>query len=200
MEKIWMADYERHFKDQGTFLFVIGPFEYLKLIDTLVDLCLLKRFYLHVLIDSRLLRLNLSICKFASNKDSIINLVATRCQRLTHLNIASCNQVSARTLADLVESLPRLQVLNLRQTKCNDQVLSRIGSSCQDLRELNLFACPITDMGLLSLCVSFEPSHPKCPRLFRLDISNTAVTNKGVEVLVKNLPQLHFLVYPDICE
>jgi hypothetical protein len=36
MEKIWMTDYEQNLKDQGTFLFVIGPFECLSKQDLLL--------------------------------------------------------------------------------------------------------------------------------------------------------------------
>lgn len=46
----------------------------------LVELNLMKRYYLHLLVDSCLEQLDLSICKFIANKDSIINLVTVRCQ------------------------------------------------------------------------------------------------------------------------
>lgn len=121
-------------------------------------------------------------------------------QRLTKLNIAMCNQVSARMLANLVGALPNVQSLNLQQTKCNDQVLGAIASSCRQLRELNVLGCPISDMGVMSLVVAFNPDQPKCEKLLKLDISSTAVTSKGASIALTNLKQLRFLVYPDMCD
>ena len=108
--------------------------------------------------------------------------------------------MSARTLADMVDSLPRLVSLNLRQTKCTDQVLNRIGHTCKELRDLNVFGCPVTDMGVMSLCVSFDPKEKKMAKLCKLDIGCTAVTSKGVQYILDELRNLRYLVYPDVCE
>ena len=113
---------------------------------------------------------------------------------MTRLNIALCNQVSARTLADMVDALPKLVSLNLRQTKCTDQVLNRIGHTCKELRELNVFGCPVTDMGIMSLCVSFDQKDPKVPKLCKLDIGCTAVTSKGVQYILSELKHLRLMV------
>ena len=116
------------------------------------------------------------------------------------LNIGYCNQVSARIIADVMNSAANIHSLNLQRTKCNDQVLSLIGHKLQHLRELNVSSCPITDMGLMSLCVSFDPSYVKCKKLVKLHISNTAITHKGAQRAVEHLQSLQLLEFPDTCD
>lgn len=55
-------------------------------------------------------------------------------------------------------------------------------------------------MGIMSLCVSFDPSYVKCKKLYKLDISNTGVTCRGAQVAIENIKHLTFLDFPDICE
>lgn len=78
--------------------------------------------------------------------------------------------------------------------------MTKIGNVCSNLKELNLSACPITDMGIMSLCVSFDPLAQKCAKLLKLDVTSTVVTVKGIQCALDNLPQIQFVIYPDICE
>ena len=121
-------------------------------------------------------------------------------QKIQKLNIGYCNQVSARIIADVVNSASNIQYLNLQRTKCNDQVLSLIGHKLHNIKELIVSSCPITDMGIMSLCVNFDPSFVKCGKLLKLDINNTAVTHKGAQRAVEHLQNLAWLDFPDICD
>ena len=102
-------------------------------------------------------------------------------------------------LSDLVMALPNITSLNLRHTKCSDQVLTQIGQCCKNLHELDIYGCPVTDMGVMSLCVSFDPKHPKVEKLLKLDIAFTAVSYKAVEIVLCNCKRLQILHYPDTC-
>ncbi|KAH0630464.1 hypothetical protein JD844_013505 [Phrynosoma platyrhinos] len=62
-------------------------------------------------------------------------------QNLSSLNLHGCKQLPADALVCLVESLPHLITLDLSKTHCNRQVLSAIGATCQQLRDLNLSLC-----------------------------------------------------------
>ncbi|XP_038649014.1 uncharacterized protein si:ch211-214j8.12 isoform X2 [Scyliorhinus canicula] len=71
---------------------------------------------------------------------------------LTALNLHACSRIQSSVLVDLVECLPRLRKLTLSSTQCDSQVLSAIGSSCRELRELDVSRCKkVTSAGLLHL-------------------------------------------------
>jgi hypothetical protein len=69
------------------------------------------------------------------------------------------------------------------------QLLGKIGLSCPNLLELNLAATPITDKGLVQLCVA-EDGHRLCQNLRRLVVADTAVTAAGATVVLQSLPNL----------
>ena len=49
----------------------------------------MKTYFLHLLIDSRIEELDVSICRASANKDSVMNLIAIRCQVCEYLSQSS---------------------------------------------------------------------------------------------------------------
>jgi hypothetical protein len=77
------------------------------------------------------------------------------------------------------------------------QLLVQIGLACPNLRELNLASTPITDRGLVQLCVA-EDGHRLCQNLLRLFVADTAVTTDGATVVLQSLPNLREFDYDHI--
>lgn len=77
------------------------------------------------------------------------------------------------------------------------QLLCQIGLTCPNLLELNLAGTPITDKGLVQLCVA-EDGHRLCQNLRRLVVADTAVTTGGVTVVLQSLPNLREFDYDHI--
>jgi hypothetical protein len=69
------------------------------------------------------------------------------------------------------------------------QLLGQIGLACPNLLELNVAATPITDKGLVQLCVA-EDGHRLCQNLRRLVVADTSVTTAGATVVLQSLPRL----------
>ena len=59
------------------------------LIAVLSERGLMKTYFLHLLIDSRIEELDVSICRASANKDSVMNLIAIRCQVCEYLSQSS---------------------------------------------------------------------------------------------------------------
>ena len=79
------------------------------------------------------------------------------------------------------------------------QVLNRIGQTCVNLRELDVSSCPVSDSGIMSLCMSLgQPD--KCSKLVKLNVLSTAVTAKGAEIVISNCKQLRVFQFCDVCE
>ncbi|PSN56411.1 hypothetical protein C0J52_09527, partial [Blattella germanica] len=73
----------------------------------------------------------------------------------------------------------------------------RIGQACPHLRDLNLASTPITDRGLVQLCVAEDGSR-QCQQLIRLVVAETAVTCVGATVVLQSLPNLREFDYEKI--
>ena len=104
-------------------------------------------------------------------------------------------------LVDLVLNVPHIQSLILQNTKCNDQVMAAIGRTCTQLRELNVFGCPVTDSGAFGLCMksSANGGLPNCSQLVSLDIGTTAVSLCGASAILQSLHCLRYFYYCDVC-
>ncbi|XP_043919923.1 uncharacterized protein LOC122795691 isoform X2 [Protopterus annectens] len=72
---------------------------------------------------------------FSSSWDLSMNL------NLTTLDLHGCSRVQSAVLVDLIESLLNLRKLDLSKTQCNTQVLAAVGTTCKELRELNISEC-----------------------------------------------------------
>lgn len=93
-------------------------------------------------------------------------------------------------LCKLVLVLPKLKILNLNFTSCNDEVLYEIGKSCPDLAELHISGCnQVTDAGVMA--ASF-----KGLKIFSVD--GTSVTVTGASFILENCPKLEHFHYPDV--
>lgn len=65
--------------------------------------------------------------------------------------------------------------------------------------DLNLSATPITDKGLVHLCVS-ETGTPRCQKLVRLSVSETWISAAGATVVLYFLPNLKEFDFDNIFE
>lgn len=207
MDKVWSSDFYSNFRDVPRLLYVIGPFYFLTteltqdLINILSEQRWLKRHHLQILLHTHLKQLDLEVCRSIANHDSVIRMVGVRCQTLSKLNLSSLNQISAKVLVDLVLNVPHIQSLILQNTKCNDQVMAAIGRTCSQLRELNVFGCPVTDSGAFGLCLktSVIEGIPNCSQLVSLDIGATAVSLCGASAILQTLHGLRYFHYCDVC-
>ena len=77
------------------------------------------------------------------------------------------------------------------------QLLGQIGLACPDLLELNLAGTPITDKGIVQLCVA-EDGRRLCQNLRRLIVTDTAISTAGATVVVQSLPNLREFDYDHI--
>lgn len=207
MDKVWSSDFYTNFRDVPRLFYVIGPFYFLTteltqdLINILAEQRWLKRHHLQILLHTHLKQLDLEVCRSIANHDSVIRMVGVRCQTLSKLNLSSLNQISAKVLVDLVLNVPHIQSLILQNTKCNDQVMATIGRTCSQLRELNVFGCPVTDSGAFGLCLksSANGGLPNCSQLVSLDIGATAVSLCGASAILQTLQCLRYFHYCDVC-
>ncbi|XP_038649012.1 uncharacterized protein si:ch211-214j8.12 isoform X1 [Scyliorhinus canicula] len=157
MKDVWAKDYVDNYLTEYDFLYIMGPFNDLasvlveELLQLLGETRRLSRAFLHLLLVPHLVELNLRSCSgLASN--AIGQIIHARCRGLTALNLHACSRIQSSVLVDLVECLPRLRKLTLSSTQCDSQVLSAIGSSCRELRELDVSRCKkVTSAGLLHL-------------------------------------------------
>ncbi|XP_060688714.1 uncharacterized protein si:ch211-214j8.12 isoform X1 [Hemiscyllium ocellatum] len=157
MKEVWAKDYTDNYLTQYDFLYIIGPFNDLasSLVEDLLRLLgethRLSRAYLHLLLVPHLVELSLRSCSgLVSN--AIGQIIHARCQGLTSLDLHGCNRIQSSLLVDLIECLPRLRKLILSGTQCNLQVLSAIGCTCKELRELDVSMCKaVTSLALLHL-------------------------------------------------
>ncbi|XP_064603378.1 uncharacterized protein LOC135468851 [Liolophura sinensis] len=186
--------------DTPRLMYVIGPFEHLsddllqQLIQRLVEKKLLQRHHFQLLIHSQLKSLNLGICDASANHSSVIDMIATRCQNLTSLNISRVKNVQPKVLCGLISSLPLIKSLNLDNTKCDDKAMLCIAKTCRQLKDLSISGCLVRDKGVLHMC-----SEAACPELVSFNIGSNHVAPDSVATLLQCRSKLVFLGYPDLC-
>ncbi|KDR12280.1 hypothetical protein L798_13769 [Zootermopsis nevadensis] len=155
----------------------------------------LHRKHLHVLLQKQIQNLNLSFGMGDSYHG--FEFMKQRCKSLKQLNISYLRHMNPSVLMGLVPCFSNLVSLNLRMTLTVDQLLRQIGRACPDLRELNLASTPITDRGLVQLCVA-DDGHRLCQNLLRLFVADTAVSTGGATVVLQSLPNLREFDYDQI--
>uniref|UniRef100_A0A803SLH3 F-box domain-containing protein n=2 Tax=Anolis carolinensis TaxID=28377 RepID=A0A803SLH3_ANOCA len=156
---------------------------------------------LHLLLVPQLRDINLSTCQNIVTR-SIALTMRVQCRNLLSLNLHGCKQLPADALARLVESLPRLIRLDLSKTLCDTQVLSAIGSSCRQLRELNLSQCRTLSLTSL-LYLAYDPRRRLfgCQSLQKLCIFGLKAPKGHLWALLfvlMALPRLMFLLNSSI--
>uniref|UniRef100_H3AM70 F-box/LRR-repeat protein 15-like leucin rich repeat domain-containing protein n=1 Tax=Latimeria chalumnae TaxID=7897 RepID=H3AM70_LATCH len=204
MKTLWAKDYSENYLDQYQFLYIQGPFNDLtgglvqELLRRLGETHRLNRAYLHLLLVPHLTQLSLrSCCGLVSN--AICQLIAARCKNLLALDLCGCSRVQSSVLVDLIEGLPSLRKLDLSGTQCTTQVLSAVGSTCRELRELSISECKqVTSAGLVHLAYDQTRGTFNCSQLRTLVA--TGVEPKGdstgfvkaVVFLLLALPSLEY--------
>jgi Ran GTPase-activating protein (RanGAP) involved in mRNA processing and transport len=117
--------------------------------------------------------------------------VATKLAKVTELDL-SCNYIGdngATPLSNLLQSIPRLQILALACTQLNDAGMAIICntaavSGClQHLRRLDLDGNNISASGAITLANTLREGHLSA--LTCLDISNNSIGDRGVNGLCK---------------
>ncbi|GLH14928.1 Uncharacterized protein GBIM_19354, partial [Gryllus bimaculatus] len=116
-------------------------------------------------------------------------LLIARCQNLKRLDISYLRHINPNILLGLVPRFSSLVSLNLRMTLTVDQMLASIGRNCPQLLDLNLTATPITDRGLVLLCVG-EDGQRQAQSLVRLVVAETFVTAAGATIVLQSLARL----------
>ncbi|XP_069694168.1 F-box/LRR-repeat protein 2-like isoform X5 [Periplaneta americana] len=154
----------------------------------------LRRHHLHVLLTPLLTNWS---SHGIGDTHAAFRLLSNRCKNLKKLNISYLRHINPAVLMGLVPCFCNLVSLNLRMTLTVDQLLGQIGMACPNLLELNLASTPITDRGLVQLCIS-EDGNRQCQNLLRLIVSDTAVTKAGATVVLQALPKLREFDYDHI--
>uniref|UniRef100_A0A1B6D6M4 F-box domain-containing protein n=1 Tax=Clastoptera arizonana TaxID=38151 RepID=A0A1B6D6M4_9HEMI len=146
----------------------------------------LRCHHLHTLITPMLLEWN---SDGISDQMMAFHLIKTRCEKLKHLNMGYVRHLNYKVFLNLLPSLNTLVMLDLRMTLTVDEIMGKIGEFCTQLVDLNLSGTPITDKGLIQLCVA-ENGTRKCQKLVRLSVEETWVTSAGATVVLQSLPNL----------
>jgi hypothetical protein len=112
--------------------------------------------------------------------------VAMGCPNLTHLNLASCENVTDAGLDKLAAGCPNLTSLDLN--KCwnvTDAGLEKLAVGCPNLTSLNVGSCKnVTDAGIDKLASD-------CPNLTSLELNNCwRVTDAGLDKLAAGCPNM----------
>ncbi|XP_046455284.1 uncharacterized protein LOC124202853 isoform X3 [Daphnia pulex] len=88
-------------------------------------------------------------------------------------------------------------VLDIPYSAVGDHCLQIIGTSCKELKELNISHCSgVTDLGIEGLCVRVNHSgrtnerHGECKKICKLSTAGTQITKQGVQLALSNLPSL----------
>ncbi|XP_062991911.1 uncharacterized protein LOC134404873 [Elgaria multicarinata webbii] len=171
MQLFWAKDYTDNYLDEYQFRYIMGPFSELagSLVQELLQLMgerrCLTRAVLHLLVVPQLKELSLSACPKLVSK-AITQIITVRCKNLSSLDLQGCSRIPTDALVDLMEGLPGLTKLDLSETQCNTQVLSAVGSCCQQLRELDISLCKrLSPASLLHLAYDPTAGSLCCPAL-----------------------------------
>jgi F-box and leucine-rich repeat protein GRR1 len=108
------------------------------------------------------------------------------CQSLEKLTMKGNKYVSARALTELIKGKDKLVVVELGETRIDDQALAALGRECPELVGLSIPDCHhFTPLGL----IAFAQSGPK--KIRRLKLSRSiGVTTAGISAIVKVCPNL----------
>uniref|UniRef100_A0A6J0VHD1 Uncharacterized protein n=1 Tax=Pogona vitticeps TaxID=103695 RepID=A0A6J0VHD1_9SAUR len=213
IERVWVKDYTAdNYLHLYPCRYTVGPFSVLagpllqKLIQLMGERKLLTSSLLHSLLLPQLKELNLNMCPNLVS-EHIAHIIAVRCKNLSSLDLRGCNRIPASALADLVKSLPRLIKLALAETQCDTQVLSRVGSCCFRLRELDISACErVTPDSLLHLAYDPTARSFRCSALQILEVCGLESHSVGPDVLcalvfvLLALPNLKFLIHDSLAK
>ena len=125
--------------------------------------------------------------------DSSISLVAEQCTGLTSLDLSRCLRVTDDPLNLLVRNAPLLTFLNASQCKVSNNLLLAL-AGVGSIASLILNNCSksgseslITDDGVLELA-------QHCPRIIRLELSSSKISDRSLAAIGKHLPYLRTLV------
>ncbi|XP_074649241.1 uncharacterized protein LOC141904540 [Tubulanus polymorphus] len=102
------------------------------------------------LITSKIQRLDLSECDVT---DPVLTAIANNCKdRLVHLDLSWCENVTEQGLLELIKSCHNLRVLILHQCEVTIQVLDSMSLNCPALTKLSLFMVrEINDSAVVTL-------------------------------------------------
>lgn len=145
----------------------------------------------------------LDLSWFNIDLDYFLEFRALDLQSLLHLDLSFSLEITPSAFVSLAGSIPCIQVLHLQSTGCSDSVLSILGASCPNLRDLDLAWCPISDLGLMGFCMDLSCPSSSSPRrrpITRLCITGTMVTVAGAAFALEQLPCLRDLDFPDTFE
>ncbi|KAG8227678.1 hypothetical protein J437_LFUL006989 [Ladona fulva] len=108
-----------------------------------------------------------------------------RCQKLRRLIVYETS-ITRFGAAIVLLSLPLLREFDFDRMF---ETLSEIGECCPNIVDLNLMSTPITDRGLVMLCLTSDGS-PRCQKLRRLIVYETSITRFGAAIVLLSLPLL----------
>ncbi|KAK3909480.1 F-box/LRR-repeat protein 2 [Frankliniella fusca] len=188
--------------DTEEYLDIKGPFEDMppllveEMSEEMKHVTHLRRHHLHLLTTPRVTSWTLH---GVADQRLGLDFLAARSKNLKHLNLSYLRHINPHVLCNLIPSFSTLVTLNLRMTLAVDPLLAQIGRHCPALRELNLAGTPVTDRGLVQLCISTE-GRRQCQRLSKLVVSETCVSVSGAAVVLQSLPSLTDFDFDNIFE
>nr|XP_009857812.1 uncharacterized protein LOC104265463 [Ciona intestinalis] len=168
MNKVWSSDYREQY-GSNQLRYIIGPFDCLdgdsvsRILERICARRKMTRLYLQLLIVPNISVLDLKMCNSLVN-DALINVIITRCVKLTNLNLANCNRVSSQKLAAIVlQFCKTLQTLDVSHTNFDDNTAKVVGQNCKVLSVLNISGSSRLSLaGIQSLfCIDSKQSNTK---------------------------------------
>lgn len=113
-------------------------------------------------------------------------------QELTSLSLMGA--FNFHHLQPVLSHLPNVRKLELEYSNCDDDTIKIVANNCPLLTELNVYASRVTDEGMKHLC--FPEGHKL--RLEILTVSRTNVREKGVLMILKNIPTMQVITHENL--
>ncbi|XP_076334253.1 uncharacterized protein LOC143238159 isoform X1 [Tachypleus tridentatus] len=199
IDSYWLADYIKKY-EFNRYVYVLGPFDDIPgqvieaLIIKLKESWCLKKHHLEILLNSLVRNLDLSGWK--GDVGNVLLSAGKKCLNIFNLNLNGCLNIQKSALLQIPSSFPHLIILNLQNTNTSNTMLGCIGEHCPNLRELDITNCPVSDIGLTSMCLTMSDLEKRSPRQLRLTkihVLGTNITTTGVSCLLHYIPALDLL-------
>lgn len=107
-----------------------------------------------------------------------------------------CSSIQLTRSHEIICYLPNLRSFTC-QTFCNDLILENVAKLCPDIQEIDIKGSMMIDKGIKRLCKT-ENGEALCTKLKKLYVENSNIRDEDVEYLLKNLPSLEILDYPNL--
>ncbi|CAH1232766.1 Hypp503 [Branchiostoma lanceolatum] len=161
---------------------------YQALLDHLIQTEQLQSWHLDYVAHESLKWIRFQKCLKILDNDSAL-LLSSRCPNLQDVFINSCTHLPLLGVNCLVCNFSNLRVLDITNTKADDDTMAMLADRCPELQKLDMTGTNVTDIGLFELC-GLRESGKGCKKINRIMIYGIQVTLFGLSYMIKALKQL----------